>query len=633
MSTSKIQQLESQLASTADTQQKIGLINALAWELQDSDCTRAIALGEEAYALSTQGEFELSPYQKGQAESLLAQGSSHARLGNPEVAFTMLSAALQTFEALDATQQTARTLNALGDVQRVWGRFSDALEAYLQALALFEALDDQKGQATTLTNIGSTYLETGDLPKTQTYLLRGLTIFQEIGDARGQADALDSLCAVHYRLGDLEKAQEHCTRSLDLYRDLDASQGEAETLTNLGDVYRAEGDHAAALNHYRQALTISQELGLQRQTMEALLGLSVLYRHQMAIGKAIAYLQRASSIAQTLQSKPAQFRCHHALAENYREIGDFERALRHYERFHTIKEEVFNEEAERRLRAIELTHQIAASQRELELYRLKTVTLEQEINERKQAEAALQIAIEQLRAEIVTHKALIKELNAYAHTVAHDLKNPLTIVLGYSELLLDDVTAMEAESLIRMAKPLHRMTIRINRIIDELLLLASVRQEDINSRPLAMDDILADVEGRLADMNHTFELKITKPSTWPVALGHAPWIEEVWTNYLTNAIKYGGDPPQITIGATPQSDGMIEFWVRDNGQGIAQEAQKRLFTRFTQLDQRRATGHGLGLSIVKRIVEKLGGEVGVESDGIPGHGSTFSFTLPAAPME
>jgi len=105
-------------------------------------------------------------------------------------------------------------------------------------------------------------------------------------------------------------------------------------------------------------------------------------------------------------------------------------------------------------------------------------------------------------------------------------------------------------------------------------------------------------------------------------------VEEVWVNYLSNALKYGGQPPRVELGAE-QKDEMVKFWMRDNGNGIAPEEQARLFTLFTRLEVR-AKGHGLGLSIVQRIVEKLGGQVGVESDGVPGHGSLFCFTLPAA---
>ena len=100
----------------------------------------------------------------------------------------------------------------------------------------------------------------------------------------------------------------------------------------------------------------------------------------------------------------------------------------------------------------------------------------------------------------------------------------------------------------------------------------------------------------------------------------------MWVNYLSNGIKYGGRPPRVELGATVQPDGMVRFWVRDNGPGILLEEQARLFTLFTRLDQVQVKGHGLGLSIARRIVEKLGGQVGTESE--IGQGSVFSFTLP-----
>jgi two-component system sensor histidine kinase/response regulator len=124
---------------------------------------------------------------------------------------------------------------------------------------------------------------------------------------------------------------------------------------------------------------------------------------------------------------------------------------------------------------------------------------------------------------------------------------------------------------------------------------------------------------------------VTGPETWPAALGYAAWVEEVWTNYISNAIKYGGTPPRIDLGATVQPDEMIRFWVKDNGRGLTPAEQERLFTEFARLQQVRAEGHGLGLSIVRRIVEKLGGTVGVEVT--PEQGCEFYFTLPAAETE
>jgi signal transduction histidine kinase len=161
-----------------------------------------------------------------------------------------------------------------------------------------------------------------------------------------------------------------------------------------------------------------------------------------------------------------------------------------------------------------------------------------------------------------------------------------------------------------------------------------VRQmEEVPTTLLDMTAIVTAAQDRLADLIIACQGEIILPPVWPMAVGYAPWIEEVWVNYLSNALKYGGNPPQIELGFDVAKEAVdqfpnfqIRFWVRDNGPGLTPEEQGRLFTSFTRLDQVRAKGHGLGLSIVRRIVEKLGGQVGVESE--VGWGSTFWFTLP-----
>jgi signal transduction histidine kinase len=162
-------------------------------------------------------------------------------------------------------------------------------------------------------------------------------------------------------------------------------------------------------------------------------------------------------------------------------------------------------------------------------------------------------------------------------------------------------------------------------IIDELLLLSEMRDVEVERVPLDMAQIVAAAQQRLASMIEEHGAEVVIPETWPVALGYGPWVEEVWANYLSNAIKYGGQPPYLELGAMEQGDDEVCFWVRDNGRGIPAEEQGRLFSRFTRLDRDHAEGHGLGLSIVQRIVEKLGGQVGVESE--VGQGSTFTFSL------
>jgi signal transduction histidine kinase len=222
-----------------------------------------------------------------------------------------------------------------------------------------------------------------------------------------------------------------------------------------------------------------------------------------------------------------------------------------------------------------------------------------------------------------------EELAAFAHTVAHDLQNPLALIIGFAEAVRRYHPTMSKKEFEESLEIIERTGRKMSRTIEELLLLAQVREEDVELEVLDMGTIVAEVvHHRLAHMVRKYQAEILLPDQWPEALGYGPWIEEVWHNYISNALHYGGRPPRVELGATVQPDGRVRFWVRDNGEGIAPEEQEHLFVPFRRLQkgQERRKGHGLGLSITRRIVEKLGGEVGVESE--VGQGSLFYFTLP-----
>lgn len=227
-----------------------------------------------------------------------------------------------------------------------------------------------------------------------------------------------------------------------------------------------------------------------------------------------------------------------------------------------------------------------------------------------------------------------EELDAFAHTVAHDLKNPVANVISITDFLLDMYSVdTPLDSKGRKGIQLLRKTgQRAFDIINALLTLCRVsRQVAVKIKPLDMSKIVQSViQEHLVSMIEEYQAVIDLPNSWPLVLGYAPWVEEVWINYLSNGLKYGGQPPHLVLGVDCQDEnGMIRFWVRDNGKGLSQKEIAQLFIPFTRLvhpHQKGREGHGLGLSIVHKIVEQLGGQVGIESE--LGQGSVFYFTLP-----
>ncbi len=238
------------------------------------------------------------------------------------------------------------------------------------------------------------------------------------------------------------------------------------------------------------------------------------------------------------------------------------------------------------------------------------------------------IAMREKAAELEVRNIALDE---FAHTMAHQIQGLLSQMVGYASYLEMQYGRAQDEQFATAISRIVHSGHKMNNVISELLLLASMRGSDVVVEPLHMQRVVAEVLKRLRYQVDQSGVEIVLPESWPVALGHGSWIEEVWVNYISNGIKYGGEPPRLEFGSTVMADGMARFWVRDNGIGIPEIDQKLLFKPHTRLGPKQIRGEGLGLSIVRRLVARCGGEVGVESQ--EGCGSLFWFSLPLAEME
>jgi PAS domain S-box-containing protein len=244
-----------------------------------------------------------------------------------------------------------------------------------------------------------------------------------------------------------------------------------------------------------------------------------------------------------------------------------------------------------------------------------------DITGRKQAEQM----IRQYTTEL---EARNSELDSFSHTVAHDLKAPIGILTGYIHILRqhEDLSPTARAYLQSMEKA----ALRMENMITGLLLLARMR--NISDAVVPVDMTQA-AQAALERFQVTIEeraIQVDITPHLPAALGYDVWLEEVFANLISNAIKYIGrdnPAPRIRISGTRQGD-YARYEVHDNGVGISAEDQAGLFDMFSRFHQDQAVGTGLGLSIFQRIVTRLKGQVGVESQ--PGAGSIFWFTLPAA---
>jgi signal transduction histidine kinase len=216
---------------------------------------------------------------------------------------------------------------------------------------------------------------------------------------------------------------------------------------------------------------------------------------------------------------------------------------------------------------------------------------------------------------------LLEELDAFAHTVAHDLKNPLQNI----SLNLDMLDLVDGERRKELTERLRVELQRSKRIVDSLLLLATVRKEDVERMEVSLHTGVKGALLRLQPQIEEAKASLSLPETWPSVMGRSDWLEEVWANFLTNALRYGGKQTQIMIG-WEMEETMIRAWLQDTGPGVPEEVQAHLFTPVTKRQQ--SVGSGLGLSIVQRIMARLDGDAGYDSSYT--RGARFFIEIPKA---
>ncbi|MCU0496494.1 MAG: tetratricopeptide repeat protein [Anaerolineae bacterium] len=571
------------------------------WDLRLNDPKHSEKLSLQAKRLA---ETATPPNFRGITLSLRNLASICQRTARYETALGHVNVALDLFNAEYGFKHLAELYHIKGSIYCDIGNYDEALHYYLGALQVGQENNDSEQIGDAVNALGIVYEQQGELHKARESFLECLQIYQRIQNVRGEADALDNLGIIQRRTGSHDEALRYGQNSLKLYREIHNVQGELDALKNIGEVYAELSEFSQAHRYFSQALKIARQINNQHRTQHILTNIGQLMIAEGNCQEALQSLQEALKIAEQINTNSGLFRVHRTLAEAYEQNGDFEQALKHHKLFYEYRTRVFNETSDQRLKTWQAVYEVEKAKYQAEIYQLKTVELQREIEQRE---------------------LLISDLDAYAHTVAHDLKNPLSVVINYARLALEteqDLNFMTKEALSEILTNSNKMA----EIIDALLMFARLREAAPQIKRLDMSMLLLEVQMRLFTMIQEYQAVIEVAPFMPMSMGQESWIEQVWVNYLTNAIKYGGRPPYVTVGADKPSDGFVRYWVRDNGTSLTPQDAQQLFQPFKRL-HRKERGHGLGLSIVKRIVERLGGKVGVEV--LPnGGGSLFYFTLP-----
>lgn len=223
----------------------------------------------------------------------------------------------------------------------------------------------------------------------------------------------------------------------------------------------------------------------------------------------------------------------------------------------------------------------------------------------------------------------IAELEAFSYTVSHDLRAPLRAMQGYSHYLVEEYSNKLDEQGVDFLERIKSNSHRLDRLVQDILTFSRFAKETVDTRPLDPESLIRQTLHCYSDLQPP-QAQITLRPPFASVLGHEAYLTQCISNLLTNAVKFvePGKTPSITIWAesTPEK---VRLHFQDNGVGIDETHQKRIFRMFERgPNSQRVDGTGIGLAIVQRAVERMGGTVGVESS--PGKGSTFWIELKKA---
>ena len=620
---------------------KIDSLISLARASRETSYQTTLKLAEEILKLSF-----IEDYTRGLAEGHYFKGFSTYKMSNYVSARYSLVEAITHYKKLNDDQGVARAYNTIGQTYYFEGDFEKSLENNFLSIEIWERLGDKDGIAHNYNNYSNIYLALGDYPEAIDYYQKSLTMFQELGDESSQGMVYNNFGSVYFRLQDFDKALElyknavriaekfgskHLLastlnnianvyhnqnesqksidvdlRALELQRQIGDKYGVALTMGNLGSSYSALNENDKAIDYLTESFSMKQTIGDKIGESETGLELGRLYMKMNKPQRAKSFIQTSIEIAETLKIYNQLYHCHEAFSEMYESIGDYLNALKHYKLFFEAWQKVNSEESDQRIKNLQIIYEVDKQKKETEIFRLKNIELAQLNNEK----------------------------NEFLGIAAHDLKNPLTGIILNTSTIRRNIQSMSKDDLLKRISKMELTAERMQMIIKNMLDINAIEEGRLNLVYEQFDVriLLAKIieEYKPSAALKEISIEVEEPAEKIILNTDGNSFTEIIENLLSNAIKYSMHGKTVRVKSLVKNN-IVTIEITDEGLGFTDEDKKSVFKKFARLSAKPTGGEhstGLGLSIVKKLTDILGGEISFESE--PGKGSTFSLKFPAA---
>jgi signal transduction histidine kinase len=552
-----------------------------------------------------------------EAASLYALGVCNELISNYPQAMLFLSEAIKLSHQLGEKKIMGDSLNCVGIINDNLNNYSNALKAYFRALKIYEELQENKKIAIVISNIGLIYSNIKDYRNALKFYSQALDIAEEENDKESLLVTNINIGLTHNLLGNHKASLNFLNDALELALEKNDKHRTSLALDNIAETNIHINNNTEAYRLFEESRKIKLELDDRKGLVKIFGTVGRLKLLENKIDEAKDYLEKAVSIAEELGLKKSIYELHHNLSEAFEEEKDTESALRHLKLAYKKELEFIHEEAEMKARNITTQLEIEQAQKEAEIQKLKNVELAK--------------ALEDVKKLNVNLKELNEEKNEFMGIAVHDLKNPLQNILSTARMLRRSKESNETEKEVFISNIISQ-TDRMFNLIKKLLDHNAIEQGNmkvINST-FRVNDVCTELLTNFKDEASRKDLEIDYHENSLNEEIHTDKeiLYEILQNLFSNAIKFSPRGKSITLKSITEND-RLKYEITDEGPGFTDSDKQKMFTKFSRLSAK-PTGDehstGLGLSIVKRLCELIGGDVVLES--LENKGSKFVVSLP-----
>lgn len=565
----------------------------------------------------------------------------HQQLGNISKALEIYDESAELMRYIkDKTVLAVYYIN-MSCTQHLQSNYSKALEYNYKALKIFEEKKNEREIAGTYGNIGFLLSEQGELDAALKYFFKGLKFSQKIGYEFVESSLYAKIGNIYKKKKENKTALEYYGKALQIQKRRDQKERLADTYLQIGSLYENQNQPELALEYYCRSLQLHEKIGKKENMSRALSKVGLLEIKTGNINKGNQQIERAFLLAQELNS-PDLIKESAAAKVNLAIIkGDYKLAYEMEKLRNEMKAKVEDENTQKDLikQQFKYEHDKELLKKDLQIeFEKKNARLIQKQSDllaSKNEELASKNKI--INEQITEMNFLIRKLkesneslNQFAAVAAHDLKAPLRNIQGFSQLLYKKYATKFVEKDMELFMFIIKACTSLNELIDGLLNYSKISNMQYKSECIDLSEIVSDVQNNLTNTIQKTKIALHISNNLPKVVGQKSLLFQVFLNFINNAIKFRktdeGLQSTIWINSEYSDDDHVKISIKDNGIGIDKKHQNEVFGIFKKLhSSSQYEGNGIGLSVCKKIIERFGGEIWLESE--KGVGTTFFFTL------